>query len=943
MVKKVGAIFVLSLLVLSVGFVSANWFSDVFSITGNVVHSNGFDTKSEYCPGVVNQKCSYLSKSGKTSSTATQKCQTYDYVLKDLFSKTAERNKFYDDVYLVKVLEVGCRNYEASTKKSYKVSCPIEGYDLCVKNDNDGKGNSVILGVKLNSLKKLECTSFTYNDWSSCINGQQTRTVKTSSPSNCIGGTPVLSQSCIVEVPKPPVLLTINGSCGNGVDSCESGVFEDADDINTHYRWKCLGLNGGSDAKCESPKSSSTCADSDGGLNYYVKGSVTDAKFSELTDFCISPDEFNQFTPTVIEYYCDYFPAHENWSAGYYGTTKQVACPNGCLDGACINNSVPEGPKCYDSDGGLNYYEKGYITDKYSGEFPNGQISDSCEVISNWSNGNTDFVFSCNGENCYVRDYYCVGNDNHNSDSFKCLNGCYDGACIKYFTPKTCDDVLSIFKNSSDIYVINDRDYLEEWESYGGRTYEGENGVEILYSDWKYKSGYEGEYLYAYGRIESFEDINSARNLFSDLVENGICRVQEVYFDSKPESPFEKVYVCRDIWEIGFGQRNLDGKNVFDSEKRDIFWINGKNIINFRFDSYYYDYCYDSESCARKEIRDQMNQQDSIVGFLNKVIDNNQMSSVNLYLSTQMENFLVYFLKGCKSQGISSREVRANWICKQEPVICPPHGEQKQICIRYNSETDKEEKREVAIQCNPGICAGCYVPRWFGGSATDTKCLPYGARFEQETGKFKIIEEIFSGVIKGREEGHSSRITVKEVEMYGGDEISMKVYPDNSMDFRMIDWGNKTFRLVEKSQLNLLDLYDNVNVYTLEEWFTVDKIYYDSENYEESYFDFTVYTKTSDRYYEYSNSREVPDNLNMYCDYDGRIKEQKISEFSGSWARCQNNFECSSNLCSNGECVDTKAIAEEIKGFKGFLVRMLCRLSNPFSDNGYTQCLLDNN
>lgn len=43
------------------------------------------------------------------------------------------------------------------------------------------------------------CTGFIYSDWSSCVNGQQTRTVTGFSPTNCTGqpsGQPVLTQSC---------------------------------------------------------------------------------------------------------------------------------------------------------------------------------------------------------------------------------------------------------------------------------------------------------------------------------------------------------------------------------------------------------------------------------------------------------------------------------------------------------------------------------------------------------------------------------------------------------------------------------------------------------------------------------------------------------------------------------------------------------------------------
>jgi|GEM_PF-2054448 len=40
------------------------------------------------------------------------------------------------------------------------------------------------------------CTSFTYSSWSLCANGTQSRTVKTSSPANCTGGTPLISRTC---------------------------------------------------------------------------------------------------------------------------------------------------------------------------------------------------------------------------------------------------------------------------------------------------------------------------------------------------------------------------------------------------------------------------------------------------------------------------------------------------------------------------------------------------------------------------------------------------------------------------------------------------------------------------------------------------------------------------------------------------------------------------
>jgi len=44
------------------------------------------------------------------------------------------------------------------------------------------------------------CSSFTYSDWTDCSANNQTRTITSSSPSGCTGGSPVLSQSCVVDL-----------------------------------------------------------------------------------------------------------------------------------------------------------------------------------------------------------------------------------------------------------------------------------------------------------------------------------------------------------------------------------------------------------------------------------------------------------------------------------------------------------------------------------------------------------------------------------------------------------------------------------------------------------------------------------------------------------------------------------------------------------------------
>jgi len=62
-------------------------------------------------------------------------------------------------------------------------------------------GNQIRLGlanstVPCTTTVQPTCTTFTYSAWSACQNGTQTRTVVSTSPTNCTGGSPVLSQPC---------------------------------------------------------------------------------------------------------------------------------------------------------------------------------------------------------------------------------------------------------------------------------------------------------------------------------------------------------------------------------------------------------------------------------------------------------------------------------------------------------------------------------------------------------------------------------------------------------------------------------------------------------------------------------------------------------------------------------------------------------------------------
>ena len=77
------------------------------------------------------------------------------------------------------------------------------------------------------------CTSFTYSAWGTCqSNSTQTRTVSTSSPTGCTGGTPVVSQSCTYVPPIDGAALYTqycsgchgNGKKGKSVSAIQSAI-----------------------------------------------------------------------------------------------------------------------------------------------------------------------------------------------------------------------------------------------------------------------------------------------------------------------------------------------------------------------------------------------------------------------------------------------------------------------------------------------------------------------------------------------------------------------------------------------------------------------------------------------------------------------------------------------------------------------------------------------
>lgn len=77
-----------------------------------------------------------------------------------------------------------------------------------------------------------------------------------------------------------------------------------------------------------------------------------------------------------------------------------------------------------------------------------------------------------------------------------------------------------------------------------------------------------------------------------------------------------------------------------------------------------------------------------------------------------------------------------------------------------------------------------------------------------------------------------------------------------------------------------------------------------------------------------------PGTYNVYCDITGEFKEQK-TKVGAEWAKCQNNYECFSNICTSGECAEPASMISDIKTF---FVGMFCKVLHPISDSELETC-----
>ncbi len=198
------------------------------------------------------------------------------------------------------------------------------------------------------------------------------------------------------------------------------------DNLNGTY----LCYVGCKDGECITDNTPYTCTDTDGGNDYFVKGSVaTKGNGEQATgaDYCTDKDN-------LLETNCS------KDSTGKY-TIKMTPykCPNGCLNGACIKNtSGGTGSICTDSDGGKDIFKAGTIT--INGKKQN--TLDSC-----WFDPQT------------INEKFCLPDGTYASEDMKCPGLCELEANGGAYCSNSCE--------KSRGYYCYKSDFKAEKVSYG--------------------------------------------------------------------------------------------------------------------------------------------------------------------------------------------------------------------------------------------------------------------------------------------------------------------------------------------------------------------------------------------------------------------------------------------------------------------------------------------
>jgi hypothetical protein len=508
-------------------------------------------------------------------------------------------------------------------------------------------------------------------------------------------------------------------------------------------------------------------------------------------------------------------------------------------------------------------------------------------VMPYCSKNNSKCWNSSNGNSLYGDNYYFY---------FEVLNE-------SYVSLSSCNAVTNFMESPSSRLSI-DGQIWDLRHSFWDTDWENNS---YFYSSWEYSQYYNFGSRRAFASLNMFEilDKKNLESALNNALENGLCNKREIAVDEN-YSNYQTVYICKDIWSLVREYQEVSSSRDPQIYNNDVLviWFNENKLFNMRFSTNEYYYCSSSEECRRVEEGNMIRQQSDLIKFVEKLVNNEATWTGGGYLDYNSEPFVRFFLNACNSQVSKEEFWTSSWFCKQEPVICPPHGEQKLICSSFDYSSGEDIFRESFISCNPGICSGCMVPKWFD-SRFNTKCIEYGFRFEQSRGE------------KGT-------VTWYEGEGYG-DDILINITQDGSAYLKFGEgdgsgyWSWVAFEGIIHEGKKYYFSWPYTGEGGNSGYFIVEEIVSASSN-REGYIKFSF---------------SVEEIFNAYCDIDGAVKGQK-----SNMLRCQNNYECFSNECRSGLCVDTYSL---VVNQSGLLARIWCRLSNLFSSQEeYEKCIAVN-
>jgi len=486
---------------------------------------------------------------------------------------------------------------------------------------------------------------------------------------------------------------------------------------------------------------------------------------------------------------------------------------------------------------------------------------------------------------------------------------CGDGVCFKHDTPNygenitdcpedcldVCSGLIDRVKNPSDFSDYGN-DFRLSWNnSWEGNWWiDGKKEKYIEYGAGWYSWNDLDNYNFNYDVMIFENEGIELKQWLEQRTSYQVCKTRNFWSADNKEN---RVYICN--WDILREEQDLGNWN---SQSREVFWTNENVAVRVYLSSGKYLTDEEILKISQKRFND----------FLDDLKDNQYeyVSWEYFDFDWPLENQISFGLGQCPSElklgGVGT--CNPSWECKIEPVICPPHGYQTKTCIDNNCDSEDKEDRKY---CNPGICSGCYVPQWFG-SKWESKCIPYGMRFEQQTGWTERLEE--------------RKDDERLMERNSGGDYSLIVESEDGAVFTIFYDGGESnsYDLVLGEEV----VIDVEGWEELEELsILVEDINFVEAGSEDNYIDTII---------KFTEYRQEADIFNAYCDIDGDIKVQKQD-----WTKCQNSYECDSNLCSGHECTGINQMIQNAGRFKSILVRIMCRLGHMFSEANYDQCLVD--